>query len=63
MFHNSLSRFGFLAGTTEEVRQRQDGFGMRTRIVSMEEDAFGLCNVTATFQRLMAQAQRRSMAI
>ena len=47
---------GLLVGTTDGARQGKVGFCLQTGIVSMEEDAFGLCNATATLQQLMAQA-------
>ena len=45
-----------MAGTPKETRQGQNGICSRAQIVPMEKDAFWICNATATFQLLMAQA-------
>ena len=46
----------FWAGPSAKEGQRENRIRVRIGIVPVEEDALCLCNATATFQRLMAQA-------
>ena len=46
----------FLAGTTEETGQHKTGCSCELGLFQWKRMPFGLCNATATFQRLMAQA-------
>ena len=52
----SLSRFGLLAGPVEENYRVKTGFACELELFQWKRMPFGLCNATATFQRLMAHA-------